>query len=307
MSAKKNALGRGLGALIEEASDNNSNNSNVNQEPAVSINDVDIDLIEINPFQPRKSFDEEAIDELAASIKELGIIQPITVRKIEGDKFQIITGERRFRASQKAGLKRMPAYIRTADDQAMLELALVENIQRQDLNAIEISISYQRLIDECNLTQESMSERVGKKRSTVANYLRLLKLPAEIQLGISQLKIGMGHAKALINIDSPEEQIKIYNVIIEDDLSVRQVEELVRALKEPKDANESPVKTAPVAKSENTLGEFADYRDQLKQFFSSKVELNRNNKGVGKIVIPFNSDEELINIMSLLEKLKNQG
>jgi len=306
MSAKKNALGRGLGALIEEASDNSSNSS-VNQEPAVSINDVDINLIEINPFQPRKSFDEEAIDELAASIKELGIIQPITVRKIEGDKFQIITGERRFRASQKAGLKSMPAYIRMADDQAMLELALVENIQRQDLNAIEISISYQRLIDECNLTQEGMSERVGKKRSTVANYLRLLKLPAEIQLGIRELKIGMGHAKALINIDSPEEQIKIYNVIIEDDLSVRQVEELVRALKEPKEANVSPAKTTPVAKNENSLGEFADYRDQLREYFSSKVELNRNNKGVGKIVIPFNSDDELINICSMLEKLKNQG
>lgn len=300
MSAKKNALGRGLGALIEEASEGGGRQENV-----VSINDVDINLIEINPFQPRKSFDEESIEELATSIRELGIIQPITVRKIEGDRFQIITGERRFRASQKAGLKSIPAYIRTADDQAMLELALVENIQREDLNAIEISISYQRLIDECNLTQESMSERVGKKRSTVANYLRLLKLPAEIQLGIRQLKIGMGHAKALINIDSPDEQIKIYYVIIEDDLSVRQVEELVRALKEPKATNETPIKT--VNKSENDLGNFVDYRDQLRQYFSPKVELNRSNKGVGKIVIPFNSDQELIQIMDLLDKLKNQG
>ncbi len=304
MSAKKNALGRGLGALIEEASDNNHSGK---QETVVSINEVDINLIEINPFQPRKSFDEEAIEELTTSIRELGIIQPITVRKIDGDKYQIITGERRFRASQKAGLTSIPAYIRTADDQAMLELALVENIQREDLNAIEISISYQRLIDECNLTQESMSERIGKKRSTVANYLRLLKLPAEIQLGIRQLKIGMGHAKALINIDSPDEQIKIFNVIIEDDLSVRQVEELVRALKEPKETNNIQVKISPPSKNENDLGDFVDYRDQLRQYFSPKVELNRSNKGVGKIVIPFYSDQELVQIMSLLEKLKNQG
>jgi ParB family chromosome partitioning protein len=187
----------------------------------------------------------------------------------------------------------------------MLELALVENIQREDLNSIEIAISYQRLIDECNLTQESMSERVGKKRSTVANYLRLLRLPAEIQLGIRQLKIGMGHAKALINIDSPDEQIKIFNVIIEDGLSVRQVEELVRALKDPKETKETITKTSP--KTENDLGGYEDFRDQLRQYFSTKVELNRSTKGIGKIVIPFNSDQELAQIISLLEKLKSQG
>jgi ParB family transcriptional regulator, chromosome partitioning protein len=301
MSAKKNALGRGLGALIEEASEGGGKQ---HQETIVSINEVDIKLIEINPFQPRKSFDEVAIEELATSIRELGIIQPITVRNIEGDRFQIITGERRFRAAQLAGLTSIPAYIRTADDQAMLELALVENIQREELNAIEIAISYQRLMDECSLTQESMSERVGKKRSTVANYLRLLKLPAEIQLGLQQQKIGMGHAKALINIDSPEEQVKIFNLILEDSLSVRQVEDLVRALKDPKEVKTSPVKKPS---EEDGSAEYADFCSQLKQYFSTKVELKRNVKGVGKIIIPFNSDDELFLIMSQMDKFKNEG
>jgi len=299
MSAKKNALGRGLGALIEEASEGGGK-----QETIVSINDVDIKLIEINPFQPRKSFDEEALEELTSSIRELGIIQPITVRQIDGDRFQIITGERRFRAAQRAGLASIPAYIRTADDQAMLELALVENIQREDLNAIEIAISYQRLIDECNLTQESMSERIGKKRSTVANYLRLLKLPAEIQLSIRQLKIGMGHAKALINIDSPEEQIKIFNLIMEDDLTVRQVEDLVRALKEPSEVKNPVVKKTPG--EEDGSADYADFCNNLRQYFSSKVELKRNTKGVGKIIIPFNSDDELNQIISQMDKFKNK-
>jgi ParB family chromosome partitioning protein len=301
MSAKKNALGRGLGALIEEASEGGGKQQ---QETIVSINEVDIKLIEINPFQPRKSFDEVAIEELASSIRELGIIQPITVRNIEGDRFQIITGERRFRAAQLAGLTSIPAYIRTADDQAMLELALVENIQREELNAIEIAISYQRLMDECSLTQESMSERVGKKRSTVANYLRLLKLPAEIQLGLQHQKIGMGHAKALINIDSPEEQVKIFNLILEDSLSVRQVEDLVRALKDPKEVKTSPVKKPSV---EDGSAEYAEFCSQLKQYFSTKVELKRNIKGVGKIIIPFNSDDEFFQIMSQMDKFKNEG
>jgi len=296
MSAKKNALGRGLGALIEEASEGGKHDT------IVSINEVDISLIEINPFQPRKSFNEEALDELTSSIRELGIIQPITVRKINGDRYQIITGERRFRAAQRAGLKIIPAYIRTADDQAMLELALVENIQREDLNAIEIAISYQRLIEECNLTQESMSERAGKKRSTVTNYLRLLKLPAEIQLGISQLKITMGHARALINISSAEEQIKIFNLIVSDDLSVRQVEDLVRGLNEPKEVKQSRAKSSIV---NDTLDDFVKFRDQLRQYFNDKVELKRNNKGIGKIVIPFNSDTELMETMGLIEKMRN--
>jgi ParB family chromosome partitioning protein len=217
MNAKKSALGRGLGALIEDVETNN----NKPAESVASINEIDIHAIEINPFQPRKTFDEDALQELASSIRQLGIIQPITVRKINGEKFQLITGERRFRASQLAGLETIPAYVRIADDQAMLELALVENIQREDLDAIEVAISYQRLIDECNLTQENMSDRVGKKRSTIANYLRLLKLPAEIQAGIRQKKITMGHARALVNVEDVEKQLSIFHHVMEQDLSVR--------------------------------------------------------------------------------------
>ncbi|HEY4788681.1 MAG TPA: ParB/RepB/Spo0J family partition protein [Bacteroidales bacterium] len=299
MSAKKNSLGRGLGALIEEATENSKP-----EEAVASINEIDINLIEVNPFQPRKTFNDEAIDELASSIKELGIIQPITVRLLDNGRYQLITGERRYRASQKAGLTSMPAYVRTANDQAMLELALVENIQREDLDAIEIAISYQRLVDECNLTQENLSDRVGKKRSTVANYLRLLKLPAEIQAGIRMRKISMGHARALINIDSTEEQVKIYNMVVEDDLSVRQVEDLVRALNDPKEEPQVTL-TKNNAKDDDSSSDFADFRDQLRTFFKTKVDLKRSNNGTGKIVIPFRSDEELLQIMSLVEKIKN--
>lgn len=300
MIAKKNALGRGLGALIEEAAE-----PVVKQEPAAaSINEIEIDLIEVNPFQPRKHFDEEALNELSISIKELGIIQPITVRQLDNGKYQLITGERRFRASQRAGLKQIPAYVRKADDQAMLELALVENIQREDLDSIEVAISYQRLIDECSLTQESLSERVGKKRSTVANYLRLLRLPAEIQLGIRNRKLSMGHARALVNVEAPEIQLDIFNQIVEDDLSVRQVEELVRQLNEPQpEIMPVPKNGKPV--KESLPAEFDSYKSQLRSIFNSKVELKRDNKGTGKIVIPFNTDSELIQIMSLVEKVRN--
>lgn len=301
MSVKKSALGRGLGALIEEASDSPNRS-----ETVAAINEIDIKLIEVNPFQPRKTFDEDALNELATSIRELGIIQPITVRKLETGNFQLITGERRFRAAQQAGLTTMPAYVRTADDQAMLELALVENIQREDLDAIEISISYQRLLDECDLTQENLSDRVGKKRSTVANYLRLLRLPAEIQLGIRQRKISMGHAKALINIESAEEQVKIFMTILEDGLSVRQVEELVRALNTPREEIHTISEVKAIKENDDASGHFKDFRDHLRNYFNPKVELKRNSKGVGKIVIPFNSDNELIQIMSLVEKIGGQ-
>ena len=298
MSAKKNSLGRGLSALIEDATEVSKP-----EEAAASINEIDINLIEVNPFQPRKTFDEESIQELASSISMLGIIQPITVRLLDNGKFQLITGERRYRASLKAGLSSIPAYVRVANDQAMLELALVENIQREDLDAIEVAISYQRLVDECSLTQETLSERVGKKRSTVANYLRLLKLPAEIQAGIRNRNITMGHARALINIDSSEEQIKILHMIVEDDLSVRQVEDLVRALNDQK--GESP-KPAKPPKEGDTSSDFKDFQDQLRGCFKAKVDLKRNSNGIGKIVIPFHSDEELLQIMSLVEKIKNQ-
>jgi ParB family transcriptional regulator, chromosome partitioning protein len=303
MSAKKNALGRGLGALIEGASDV----SRQEAVPASTINEIDINLIEVNPFQPRKNFDQEALNELAISIKELGIIQPITVRQLDNGNYQLITGERRFRASQLAGLKAIPAYIRRANDQDMLEMALVENIQREDLDAIEIAISYQRLIEECSLTQETLSERVGKKRSTVANYLRLLRLPAEIQLGIRIRKISMGHARALINIESSEIQLEIYNQTIEDDLSVRQVEDLVRHYNEPQEIVEVLPKPAKVSNSNDASAELNDFKDQLRNVFKSKVELKRDPKGSGKIVIPFKSDNELLEIMDLVEKIKNLG
>jgi ParB family chromosome partitioning protein len=295
MIAKKSSLGRGLGALIEDV----ENNKPV--ESVASINEIDINSIEINPFQPRKTFDEEALQELSASIRQLGIIQPITVRKINENKYQLITGERRFRASQLAGLDTIPAYVRIADDQAMLELALVENIQREDLDAIEIAISYQRLIDECALTQENMSDRVGKKRSTIANYLRLLKLPAEIQAGIRLKKITMGHARALVNIDDVEKQLSIYHHVIEEELSVRAIEDIVRNLSAPKEDNNVVDKRS----MRDLPMEYVNFRDNLRTYFKTRVQLSRNDKGSGKIVIPFNSDVELKKIVEMIQKIDN--
>jgi ParB family transcriptional regulator, chromosome partitioning protein len=301
MNAKKNALGRGLGALIEEASDVSRHEA----APASAINEIEIREIEVNPFQPRKNFDQEALNELATSIKELGIIQPITVRQLDNGKYQLITGERRFRASQIAGLTSIPAFIRRANDQDMLEMALVENIQREDLDAIEIAISYQRLIEECHLTQETLSERVGKKRSTVTNYIRLLRLPAEIQLGIRTRKISMGHARALVNIESPETQLEIFNQTVEDDLSVRQVEDLVRHYNEPQEEVEVLPKPSKQSSIEEETTELVELRKTLQNIFNSKVELKRDAKGSGKIVIPFKSDNQLQEIIGLVEKVKN--
>ncbi|MFP4367418.1 MAG: ParB/RepB/Spo0J family partition protein [bacterium] len=293
MAAKKNALGRGLSALITDEEPRKRDN------PARSGQDeIDIGLIEANPFQPRTRFEEESLQELAASIRELGIIQPVSVRYKDDGKYQLIAGERRFRAANIVGLKTIPAFIRTADDQALLEMALVENIQREDLDAIEVAISYQRLMDECNLTQETLSERVGKKRSTVANYLRLLKLPAEIQLGIKHRQISMGHARSIINIDDPEGQIDLYHKIINNDLSVRKVEELVRNYS--KEKPEEPDKPSPL---KSDPGEYGTLRDHLAGFFGANVEFRRNEKGKGKIVIPFKSNEELERIVGLLDKL----
>ncbi|MCK5171098.1 MAG: ParB/RepB/Spo0J family partition protein, partial [Bacteroidales bacterium] len=276
--AKRNALGRGLGALIDDAG----------QEHIVTadaINEISINKIEANPFQPRTIFKEEALDDLAKSIKELGIIQPITVRTLEGGKFQLISGERRLRAAQLAGLNKIPAFIRFADDQGMLEMALVENIQREDLDAIEIAISYQRLIEECKLTQENMSERVGKKRSTVSNYLRLLKLPAEIQLGIRDKQISMGHARALVNIENNKTQLKIYYKIIDEELSVRKTEDIIRDVNSHKTQNSKEKVRLPE--------EYEQLKKHLTEHFNSLIDFKRNNKGSGKIVIPFKSDEDL--------------
>lgn len=292
MSAiQRKALGKGLGALIEDAGTVQQNARNS------AIDEIKISYIEANPFQPRTEFDEEALIELAQSIKEIGIIQPITVRKVGDRKYQLISGERRFRASQIAGLDTIPAYVRTADDQGMLEMALVENIQREDLDAIEIAISYQRLIDECKLTQENMSDRVGKKRSTVTNYLRLLKLPAEIQLGIRKKFISMGHAKALITIEDTDDQLYIFEQIINDGLSVRKVEEMVRKVKEAP-AGEHPVKV----KEQKRDSDYKDLESHLASFFNSKIEFKRGSNGNGKIVIPFKSDEDLERIVAILDK-----
>lgn len=295
MSVKKSALGRGLGALIEDANEGNKH------EHIDSINEIDLKLIEVNPFQPRKTIDEDALQELAVSIRELGIIQPITVRRLENEKFQLITGERRYRASQIAGLTRIPAYIRTANDQSMLELALVENIQREDLDAIEIAISFQRLIEECSLTQEDLSDRVGKKRATVANYLRLLKLPAEMQLAIRERRITMGHARAIITIDSVADQKQLFHQILNEGLSVRQVEDIVRSLSLPKETKQVISKKKGI---HETLSDYSHYQNQLRNRFNVKIEVKSSNQGEGKIIIPFHSDDELDKIVTMLDSLK---
>ena len=254
----------------------------------------------MNPFQPRKNFDEESLRELASSIREIGIIQPITVRKLNGDTYQLITGERRYKAAGLAGLATIPAYVRTAEDQNMLEMALVENIQREDLDSIEVAISYQRLIEEIGLTQENLSDRVGKKRSTISNYLRLLKLPAEIQLGIRDRLISMGHARALVNIPDPNIQLDIFQKIIKDDLSVRKVEELVRRTNNargPREGTDDPG---------TETGNYDELREHLSRFFESEVDFRRSNKGSGRIVIPFKSDQDLERILAVLDRMTNK-
>jgi len=291
--AKKNSLGRGLGALIEEAEPEMV-------EKVVGGTEVELQRIDTNPFQPRTVFDLEALEELASSIKEVGVIQPITVREMETGRYQLITGERRYRAARIAGLTSIPAYIRTADDQGMLEMALIENIQREDLNAVDIAISYQRLVEECNLTQENLSLRVGKKRATVANYLRLLKLPAEIQLGMRDNKISMGHARALVAIDDHHDQLKLFYRIIEEELSVRRAEELARKLEQESMARE---RETPVV--QNLPQPYEALKDQLADFFNTPIEFRRNNKGSGKIVIGFRSDDELERIIGIFDRLKD--
>lgn len=290
--AKKNALGRGLDALI----DTNSGSNNDTQQEA---NEILINKIEANPFQPRKTFDDDALNELSESIKELGVIQPITVRKLENGNFQLISGERRLRASKLAGLKKIPAYVRIADDQGMLEMALVENIQREDLNAIEVAISYQRLMEECKLTQELLSQRVGKKRSTISNYTRLLNLPAKVQLGIKEEKISMGHARALISIKDEETQLMIFDQILKYDFSVRRVEDIIRELNNDAKADKSKQKKKVLATAED----YEELQKHLSNCFATPVAFKRNAKGNGKITIPFKNDEELERIIAILDKL----
>ena len=289
---KRSALGRGLDALITMEDLKTGGSS--------SISEISLSKIQPNPDQPRSMFEEEALEELATSIRSLGVIQPITLKEIGPDRYMIISGERRYRASLKAGLEEIPAYIKTAAAEHVVEKALIENIQREDLNAIEIALAYQKLIDNYELTQEKLSERVGKKRTTIANYLRLLKLPAEIQVGLKDKKIDMGHARALISVQDPEIQLALYEQILQDGLSVRQVEELVRNAAEaavPEAKDEQPKKKL-LPEEYNLL------KDHLSRFFNTRVNLSCNEKGKGKITIPFASEDELEKLIMLLDKLK---
>lgn len=295
---KKNALGRGLGALITDATEDSKSRS---QSVVAAMQELSLVDIRPNPFQPRTEFDEEALNELAASIRTIGIVQPITVRAVENGKYEIIAGERRFRASKLAGLETIPAYIRKTEDESLLELALIENIQREDLNAIEVAISYQRLLDECSLTQDALSDRVGKKRATVANYLRLLRLPAQIQLAIRDKKITMGHARAIISIEDTDTQFMIFEQILKYDFSVRKVEEIVRELANPKE--ELPEENEPQQKRKNEIGDYIELQKHLSRRFDTKIELKRNENGKGKIVIAFKSDSELERIVELLDRI----
>lgn len=288
MATKKYpSLGRGLDALIST--------DMVKTEGSSSISEIAISQIKANPNQPRREFDPEALQELADSIKEIGIIQPITLRKMDDGTYQIIAGERRFRASQLAGLTTVPAYIRTADDENVMEMALIENIQREDLNSMEIALAYQHLLEEYSLTQEKLSERVGKKRTTIANYLRLLKLPAQIQVALKNRELDMGHARALLALDNPIEQIRLFEEIQTFGYSVRKVEELIKKKKE---------KTAAKKDEKKTASDYDILKKHLANFFQTDVQLTCNAKGKGKIAISFKNEEELERIIGMLDKLK---
>ncbi len=285
---KKPRLGRGLGALIST------------EEPTAAVgstifNEVPISQIKPNPNQPRKDFDEESLQELAISIKNNGIISPITLRKISDNEYQIVAGERRYRASIIAGLEKIPAYIRDASEEQVMEMALIENIQREDLNAIEIALSYNSLCATLNLTQEALAERIGKKRATITNYLRLLRLPAEIQIGIKNKVIEMGHARAIAGISDAQLQLKIYNEVVKKQASVRQTEEMVRKALNPNENQNTP--------SFNSE-EYTKLQNSLSTLFNSKIKLKYNENGKGSISIPFKNDEDLSRIMSLLDKIK---
>jgi len=293
-SNKKQALGRGLSALLNDSENAIESINDKNADQVIgNIIDLELGKITTNPFQPRTHFNEEALEELSQSIKELGVIQPITVRK-KGNAFELISGERRLRASEMAELKTIPAYVRLADDQESLEMALVENIQRQDLDPIEIGLSYQRLIEEIKLTQDQLSSRVGKKRSTITNYMRLLKLDPIIQTGIRDSFITMGHGRALINIESPAEQIKLYKTIVKKGLSVRETEALVRKSKAPKQSSETPYQPAYIQQA----------ADDLEKLFDTAVSVNADSLGRGQLKISFESQEKLQNI---LNKIKGEA
>ena len=295
-ATKKQALGRGLSALLSDSAlDINSVKDKDAEKLIGNILEIELDTISVNPFQPRTNFNEEALRELAGSIRELGVIQPITVRKMEGNQFQLVSGERRFRASKLIGLKNIPAYVRIANDQEMLEMALVENIQRKDLDPIEVALSYRQLIEEVKLTQEQLSIRVGKNRSTVTNFLRLLKLDPIIQTGIRDGFLSMGHGRALINIPDQELQLLVYQKIIKDKLSVRQTEQLVKNVKagKPLDPAPSPKKELP--------GFIREGIKDMSAFLGHKIDVKVSGKEKGRIIIPFHSEEDFNRIRKLLE------
>ena len=303
MSKKRSVLGRGLGSILRSPETDITNTKTETKENVVgNVSTISLDKISTNPFQPRTDFNKEELEELTTSIENLGIIQPITVRKLGNDKYQLISGERRLRASKMAGKKEIPTFIRIANDQQMLEMALVENIQRSNLNPIEVSLSYQRLMTECKLTQEQCSERVGKKRSTVANFLRLLKLPEEIQLSLQKEELSMGHARALINIKDSETQLNIFHDAIANGFSVREVEQMVKTFAEIgyKRTSKEITATLPISlpfSSQQMI-------HNLGKYLAKEVEIKRTKKGKGKLIIPFKSDEDLNQLIEQLNNLK---
>ncbi len=288
---KKSGLGKGLSALIEE--------SKPVQEVFKGVDEIAIDKIVPNPYQPRSIFDEKALEELSLSISQIGLVQPITVRlKEDGESYELISGERRWRASKMAGKTHIPAYVRQTDSQGMLEMAIVENVQRENLDAIEVAISFQQLIDECQLTQEQLADRIGKKRTTVSNYLRLLKLAPAIQIGIRENKITMGHAKALMGVTDSDSQLMLFEQILKYDFSVRKTEEIVQEFKAQENTKSKSSKPKSVSK------EYKELEQQLSDFFNTKVKLNINSEGKGKISLPFKSEDELAQLLTIIDRLK---
>lgn len=294
MTPKRNALGRGLDSLISM--------SEIRTDGSSAINEIEVGMIDPNPEQPRTTFSEELLQELAASIRELGIIQPLSLRLNPDGRYQIIAGERRWRAAAMAGLKTVPAYVRTASDSEVTEMALIENIQREDLNAIEVALAFKKLIDNYKLTQERLSERLGKKRATIANHLRLLKLPAEIQIGLRDRKLDMGHARALLSVGNPKMQLRLYDKILKEGLSVRRVEELAREMNDG--ATPAPGNSRPQRKSSGA-GEYEFFAKELSNYFPTAVKFRRRDDGRGSITLNFESDEELQQLVALFEKLKS--
>jgi ParB family chromosome partitioning protein len=294
MTSKKKALGRGLDAILQSPETDITSRDISGNYVAGAVANIPVSSIQSNPFQPRSEFEAQSLEELARSIKEQGIIQPVTVRKLGYDKYQLISGERRLRAAQISGLKQIPAYIRVANDEQMLELALIENIHREDLNPVEIAISYQRLMDECKLTQDSLSQKVTKDRTTISNYIRLLKLPAEVQLALKEKNIGMGHARALITLSSPQAQVEMLSRILNKGLSVREVERVIR--------KEQEVTTPKKTDKPEQPAEIIDAQDSLSKDLDARVSIRRNNNGKGSVVIHFTSDKDLKRILGKIKK-----